>query len=393
MNMATAKVLAKSKDRRLAMLRLKVKEKVWPNHSRVKQQSKSDAHKSGASLGSKQIKVKASMPHEAKMPKENEEKTSIPQPLTKGKGGHIFIPDNDEVSSKAKEAKNVEALMKNMDEASAKDMEKALTKNMDEALVRLEACCKIIADEADEPSPLGSIIGLIDDIFDWNDFASFAAQDFCLLYGYQPVETATKSKPKESPYFKADDIFLALKKSSIEENVEIEIVEEKEIQVAANKDKGKKVVKEPNPKSNEDSDMKSTKSDEVSRDNPLLEKGMPYLAVAPEESIPSKDEINVDEPTICIAKKAVSFGKIISENKCFLVPAKLSNRENMRNKAKKVLIENAFINLCATMRHMEVTPFAEMDEEFFHLCNDAIDEAKNINFEVEATWVGEGKPW
>ncbi|GKV17049.1 hypothetical protein SLEP1_g27602 [Rubroshorea leprosula] len=36
------------------------------------------------------------------------------------------------------------------------------------------------------------------------------------------------------------------------------------------------------------------------------------------------------------------------------------------------------------MRHMEVTYFIEMNEDFFYLCRDAIDDAESINFEVDA---------
>ncbi|GKV15623.1 hypothetical protein SLEP1_g26398 [Rubroshorea leprosula] len=140
------------------------KQRVWPSHPRVKQPSKSDAHKSSTLLASKQIKVKASMPHKAKMPKENEEKTS---PLASSEGlDSILIPSNDEVSSKANEAKNVEALTKNIDKAPTKNMDEATTKNMYEPLAQRGIYCKTIASEADEPSLLDSIIGLVDDIFD-----------------------------------------------------------------------------------------------------------------------------------------------------------------------------------------------------------------------------------
>ncbi|GLU03986.1 hypothetical protein SLE2022_211540 [Rubroshorea leprosula] len=56
----------------------------------------------------------------------------------------------------------------------------------------------------------------------------------------------------------------------------------------------------------------------------------------------------------------------------------------MRSKAKKVVVEDAFSILCVTMRHMEVTPFAKMNEDFLYLCGDALDDAKSINFEVNA---------
>ncbi|GLT87288.1 hypothetical protein SLE2022_053780 [Rubroshorea leprosula] len=55
-----------------------------------------------------------------------------------------------------------------------------------------------------------------------------------------------------------------------------------------------------------------------------------------------------------------------------------------RSKAKKVVIEDTFSILCATMRHIEVTPFFEMNEDFFCLCRDAIDDVESINFEVSA---------
>ncbi|GKV10877.1 hypothetical protein SLEP1_g22185 [Rubroshorea leprosula] len=203
--------------------------------------------------------------------------------------GLILILDDDEVSSKAKVAKNVEALMKNMGEALVMKMDKALTKNMDEALAKLRVCYKIIVGEVDK---------LLDDKVG--------------------------------------------------------------IQVTTNKDKGKKAIKEASPKSSKNSDVKSTKSDEASK-----EKGMPYLVAALKESIPNKDKMDVDEPTISISMKAVNSGKIMSLDTSFSVSAK----------------------------HMEVTPFVEMDKKSFHLCKDAIDDDKSINFEVRATRAGEGEPW
>ncbi|GKV07029.1 hypothetical protein SLEP1_g18840 [Rubroshorea leprosula] len=163
------------------------------------------------------------------------------------------------------------------------------------------------------------------------------------------------------------------------------------IQVTTSKDKGKKATKEPNPKSNKDNDMKPTKSDEASRVVP--EKRVPYLVVALKKSIPNEDEIDVDEPAMSISKKVVSFGKILSEDESSSVLAKLSDVDDIRNKAEKVMIGNAFINLYATVRHMEVTLFVKMVEEFFHYCRDAIDDAKSINFRVGAIWASEGVPW
>ncbi|GKV44355.1 hypothetical protein SLEP1_g51549 [Rubroshorea leprosula] len=62
----------------------------------------------------------------------------------------------------------------------------------------------------------------------------------------------------------------------------------------------------------------------------------------------------------------------------------LKNFPNLttHSKAKKGLIEDTFLNLCAAMQYMEVTPFAKMNEDFFYLCRDAIDDADSINFEV-----------
>ncbi|GKU89661.1 hypothetical protein SLEP1_g3774 [Rubroshorea leprosula] len=55
-----------------------------------------------------------------------------------------------------------------------------------------------------------------------------------------------------------------------------------------------------------------------------------------------------------------------------------------RSKAQKVVIEDAFLILCVIMRHMEVTTFVEMDEDFFYLCRDAFGDVESINFEVDA---------
>ncbi|GLU06586.1 hypothetical protein SLE2022_236080 [Rubroshorea leprosula] len=57
----------------------------------------------------------------------------------------------------------------------------------------------------------------------------------------------------------------------------------------------------------------------------------------------------------------------------------------MHSKAKKVVVEHTFSNLCAAMRHMEVTLFSEMNEDFY-LCRDAIDDVESINFEVDAIY-------
>lgn len=38
------------------------------------------------------------------------------------------------------------------------------------------------------------------------------------------------------------------------------------------------------------------------------------------------------------------------------------------------------------MWYMEVAPFAEMNENFFYLCKDAIDDVESINFEVYTIW-------
>ncbi|GKV34081.1 hypothetical protein SLEP1_g42502 [Rubroshorea leprosula] len=225
----------------------------------VKQPPKGDAHKSSASLASKQIKVKASMPHEAKMPKENEEKTSVC-----------------------------------IDELSLHSQYK-----------------------------LSIIVDLTKNHHTW------------LLLALRDVE---------------DD--------------------KARIQVTASKDEGKKAAKEANSKSSEDSNVKSTKSDEASRGNH-------------KSNHESNDE---DDGIISYAKERRAI------DKSSFVLAKLSDIDNMRSKAKKVMIENAFINLCVAMRHIEVTSFVEMDEEFFHLCKDTKDDAKNINFEVGATWACEGKP-
>lgn len=54
----------------------------------------------------------------------------------------------------------------------------------------------------------------------------------------------------------------------------------------------------------------------------------------------------------------------------------------MRNRAKKVMIGGAFSNLYTAMWRMEISPFIKMNEDFFHLCKDAINDAESINFKV-----------
>lgn len=46
------------------------------------------------------------------------------------------------------------------------------------------------------------------------------------------------------------------------------------------------------------------------------------------------------------------------------------------------MVENVFSNLCVPMRHIKVMPFVKMNEDFFYLCRDTIDDVNSINFEV-----------
>ncbi|GKV11271.1 hypothetical protein SLEP1_g22537 [Rubroshorea leprosula] len=76
------------------------------NRRSMAKPSKSKAHKSSASLASKQMKVKASMHHKAKMPKENEEKADVEGDMVeiqvvanedKGKKVADSIPNEDKM--------------------------------------------------------------------------------------------------------------------------------------------------------------------------------------------------------------------------------------------------------------------------------------------------------
>ncbi|GKV11284.1 hypothetical protein SLEP1_g22549 [Rubroshorea leprosula] len=131
--------------------------------------------------------------------------------------------------------------------------------------------------------------------------------------------------------------------------------------IAASDGKSKEAVEEASSKFSESSDNESIDSDES------------FESDASKNLVLSKDKMDIDELAMSAAKKVAGYNKVVCSGKPPLVLA---------NRAKKVMIEDAFANLCVVMRHMEVAFFVKMNEDFFYLCKDAIDDAKSINLKV-----------
>ncbi|GKV35944.1 hypothetical protein SLEP1_g44139 [Rubroshorea leprosula] len=162
---------------------------------------------------------------------------------------------------------------------------------------------------------------------------------------------------------------------------------------------------------------------------------------AVKKSIFDNSKVDIDKPTMSLVKKAASFSEIKHSEQPSLIPAKSSeaddfamklikNLDEMNDdrdvslalfglvplggsrvvggfttlamlevwalhlldtfpnlttcrKAKKVVVEDTFAILYAAMRHMKVTTFIEMNEDFFYLCRDAIDDVESINSKVD----------
>ncbi|GKV46433.1 hypothetical protein SLEP1_g53417 [Rubroshorea leprosula] len=142
---------------------------VLGKRKRIAHPPKSRARRTFTSLANKQNKAKAPTPSKAKTTKEKD--TSRDNEIASSEGfGPIPIPGDNKVPSKAKEAKQVEALVV----------------NMEEALANLVVRRKILASKMGEPLLLDDILNVVDSIIDWSDPTSFI------------VESTKKAKANET---------------------------------------------------------------------------------------------------------------------------------------------------------------------------------------------------
>ncbi|GKU99816.1 hypothetical protein SLEP1_g12605 [Rubroshorea leprosula] len=348
------------------------------------------------------------------------------QIISKGFGA-ILIPGDDKVLSKPKEAKRVEALVV----------------NMEEALVNLEVRRKILASKIGEPPLLDNILSVVDSIIDWSDPISFTTKSVKKAKASEapPQKPTTAKEAKgcvkprlisELPPLRAGDFELVLRGFILKRKLMLPPMRrgKAKVVVGVSKEKGKKVTKVINFDSNKSSNDKSSVDDaSFESENGSKQRGK-YIGfqdsidinrAAPEEfesdvcdatkkSISNKSIMDAGAPIMGLAKKVVGPNEVEHSGQSSSAPTKsgeiddsamrlLKNLDEMNedkdislarfnsmpmggSKAKKVVVEDTFSILYATMRYMEVTPFAKMNEDFFYLCRDAIDDAKSINFKV-----------
>ncbi|GKV41976.1 hypothetical protein SLEP1_g49439 [Rubroshorea leprosula] len=200
-------------------------------------------------------------------------------------------------------------------------------------------------------------------------------------------------------------------------------------------EKGKKVTEEINSDSSNSNNNKFSGNDALSESENGFKQGgkdvgfrggIDINRVVPEElesnvgdvakkSISSKGKVDPGTLAMSSTKKVVSPNKTEHNGEPSSVPTKLGETDDFaarllknlaskfavlamleawahdlldifpnlttRSKAKKMVVEDTFSILYATMRHMEVTLFDEMNDDFFYLCRDAIDDVESINFE------------
>ncbi|GKV43111.1 hypothetical protein SLEP1_g50445 [Rubroshorea leprosula] len=395
---------------------------------------KSRARRTSASPTSKQSKAKAPTPSKAKTTKEkdtshdsenNESSWGNPDPkvikrikrlrpirgdrcLASNEGfGPIPIPGDDKVPSKAKEAKQ------------------------EEALVNPEVRRKILASETSEPLLPNDILNVVDSIIDWSDPISFTAASVekakaskvppqkptMVSYGTpnttkkpEIVKTqlevmVLKLRPiSELPPFRAGDFELALggfiPTRKIGASINEKDVEKGEAKamMGIGKERGKKKSISNKGKTNTGAPaMSSVKK--VADPGEIKHNGQSSVAPTKSSEIDDSamrllnnlDKMNEDKDVSLAQFGLVPLGGSRAVGK-FAVSAMLEPRAchlldifpNLMtcSKAKKVVVEDAFSILCATMQHIEVTPFVEMNKDFFYLCRDALDDAESINFEV-----------
>ncbi|GKU96144.1 hypothetical protein SLEP1_g9415 [Rubroshorea leprosula] len=301
---------------------------------------------------------------------------SFQSPASSKGFGLIHIPSDDKVLSKSEEAKRVEAL----------------AMNMEEALANLEVRWKILASEIGEPPLPDNILNVVDFIINWSDPAAFTVESakkakaskvppqkptttrggVKVSYGTpsmtkkpETAKTQPESRPiSELPLFKVGDFelvlggFIPMRKTGAAINEKGVEKGEAKVAIGVSKEKGKKVTKHTNHElSKKVTDL--GEAEHSSQSSTALAK-LGRIDDSIMRLLKNLDEMN-EYRDVSLAQ----FG---------LVPLGV----------KKVVVKDAFSILCATMRHIEVTPFVEMNEDFFYLCKDALEDAESINFEVNA---------
>ncbi|GKV15404.1 hypothetical protein SLEP1_g26197 [Rubroshorea leprosula] len=341
--------------------------------------------------------------------------------------GSIPIPGDDKVPSKFEKAKWVEAL----------------AMNMEEALANPEVHRKIMASEIGEPPLPNDIFNVVDSIIDWTDPTSFTTESMKkakanevplqkptmtrggvkVSYGTpnmtKKLETmktqleVTVLKPRpisKLPPFRAGDLelvprgFIPARKTSAASSEKVVLLftllgvekDEAKAAISVDKEKGKKVTKGQSCRLSSSIDMNRVAPKEFESDvGDATKKFVSSKAkwTLARQLLKNLDEMNEDKDVSLARFGLMPLGSSRAMGR-FAVPAMLERwacqlldifpNLTMCSKAKKVVVEDAFSILCVTMQHMEVTPFAKMNEDFFYLCGDALDDAKSINFEVNA---------
>ncbi|GKV15464.1 hypothetical protein SLEP1_g26253 [Rubroshorea leprosula] len=206
----------------------------------------------------------------------------------------------------------------------------------------------------------------------------------------QPEGTILKSCPisKLTP-FRASNFELVLGGFILKRHASIAITEKgvekgkTKATIGINEEKEKVVTEEISSDSNDSSSDKSNDQDaSFENENDVGD--------VVKKSISNKSKVDINKPTMSLVKKAVGPNEIKHSEQPSSIPSQvwachlLDTFPNLttRSKAKKVVVEDIFAILYVAMRQMEVTLFTEINEDFFYLCRDAIDDTESINFEV-----------
>ncbi|GKV26781.1 hypothetical protein SLEP1_g36016 [Rubroshorea leprosula] len=279
---------------------------------------------------------------------------------TASKDGFNLIPvlDGEDASSKSEEAKEVEALKV----------------NMEEALANLVVHQKILAKEIGEPPLLDYILSLVNSIINWSDYASFAAElaKKAKASSVPPskrgvkVSYGTPNVVKRPEVAKAHPKVTILKACSISKLPPFSTGKAK-VGAVASEGKRKATVEEISFDSNENSKSKSNNSDTSSISKNGLEqrnedKG-PHDSIDINKAASNELELDVGDAM----KKPVSSGNLNEMDK---------DREMSLTRFGLVPTRDAW-----SVGKVKVTPFVKMNEDSY-LCKDVIDDAENINFEV-----------
>ncbi|GKV13632.1 hypothetical protein SLEP1_g24620 [Rubroshorea leprosula] len=278
--------------------------------------------------------------------------------------GSIPIPSDNKVPSKTEEAKWVEAL----------------AVNMEEALMNLEVRRKILASKIAKPPLPDDILNV-----DWSYLTSFKA------------ESAKKAKANDVRHKSLLREARNNEDSARGDGVEGAEKGKAKATIGVSKEKGNKVTEVTSSDSSESSNHKSNNNDaSFENGNGKMDTGMPTMSsvkkmagpgetkhggqqsATPAKSskiddlamrlLKSLDEMNEDRDVSLAWFGLVPLGGLQVVGR-FTMPAMLEpwachmldifTNLTMRSKAKKVVVDDAFSILCATMQHMEVTPFAK----------------------------------